>query len=453
MTDYTRGSRRTWRAIAAASTGVLLGLTGCSSTGSNGQTGASAAPSAAVTAGSGSEASAAGLPSLSVAQSTLSTYVGGTPGSADASKPPVYIGFITQHGGIPSFPEAQVAAEAAVTFVNDKLGGVQGRPLTLVPCVVVSAQEEALNCAQKMANDERIQVVQLSLLTVGTAAVYSTLNGRKAVVGQTPASPTDVAAQGVYQPWPGSYGIQGGIAKYVADVLKAKHVAVVYDGDDPGSAFGAKSVAAAFGQLGVSFKQVATQTGSADVASALVSAGALDADAVVRISNTPSCVPTARAVQQLGVKAPVIALDFCTDDSVRQANGGDLPKWTYVGQSRNVLSPQTDEQAAIYRSVMNAYAPQAKVGGLAPYAWDSIILDAKMLNQLGAAPKPAAVSDWWKGFRGPLFLGPDRVTCGFLADKGLPSLCSTTVFLTGYQGGGRWDRSIEVNAESIGITK
>ncbi|GAA3076965.1 ABC transporter substrate-binding protein [Streptosporangium carneum] len=442
MTGYISGRRRNWRAVAAAGAGVLLGLTGCSGPESNGQTGANATP-----------ASTAGLPSLSVAQSTLSAYVGGTPGSADAGKPPVHIGFITQHGGIPSFPESQVAAEAAVKFVNDKLGGIGGRPLALVPCVVVSAQEEALNCAQKMANDERVKVVQLSLLTVGTAAVYETLSDRKAVVGQTPASPTDVAAKGVYQPWPGSYGIQGGIAKYVADVLKAKRVAVVYDGDDPGSAFGAKSVAAAFGHLGVSFKQVATQTGSADVASALVSAGALDADAVVRISNTPSCVPTARAVQQLGVKAPIIALDFCTDDSVRQANGGDLPKWTYVGQSRNVLSPRTDQQAAIYRSVMNAYAPRAKVGGLAPYAWDSIILDAKMLNQLGADPTPAAVSDWWKGFGGPLFLGPDRVACGFLADKGLPSLCSTTVFLAEYQGGDRWERSVEVNAESIGITK
>lgn len=433
MTDRTRARR----GAVALGAGLLLGLTACS----------------AQEAVQKPVPSTAKLPGVDVAQRTLSDYVGGTPGSADKAKPPVYIGFVTQQGGIPSFPEAQAAAQAAVAFANDKLGGVQGRPLELVPCVVVSAQEEALNCAQRMAGDKRIDVVQLSLLTVGTASVYETLHGRKAVVGQTPASPTDVAARDVYQPWPGSYGIQGGIAKYVAEVLKAKNVAVVYDGDDPGSAFGAKSVAAAFGQLGVTFKQVATQTGSADVASALVSAGALTADAVVRISNTPSCVPTARAVQQLGVKAPVIALDFCTDDSVRQANGGDLPKWTYVGQSRNVLSPDTDEQAAIYRSAMAAYAPGAKVGGLAPYAWDSIILDVKMLNQLGATPTPDQVSGWWKKFDGPLFLGPEKVGCGFLADKGLPSLCSTTVFLSPYLGDGKWERSVEVNAESIGIAR
>ncbi|MDF5753079.1 ABC transporter substrate-binding protein [Spongiactinospora sp. TRM90649] len=445
MTDHISGRAR--RATAAAAGAVLLlGLTGCS--GQASEQGAKVSESPAPTAGGTS-----GLPDLGVAQSTLSTYVGGTAKAADTSKPPVHLGFITQQGGIPSFPEALVAAEAGVKFVNEKLGGIDGRPLELVPCVVVSAQEEALNCAQKMAGDDRVKVVQLSLLTVGTASVYDTLRGRKAVVGQTPASPTDVAAKDVYQPWPGSYGIQGGIAKYVADVLKAERVAVVYDGDDPGSSFGAKSVATAFKHLGVTFKQVATQTGSADVASALVSAGALDADAVVRIASTPSCVPTARAVQQLGVKAPVIALDFCTDDSVRKANGGDLPKWTYVGQSRNVLSPGTDQQAAIYRSVMQTYAPNAKAGGLAPYAWNSIILNAKMLNRLGAEPEPTKVAEWWRGFTGPLFLGPERIDCGFLADKGLPSLCSTTVFLAEYQGGDRWKPSVEVNAESIGIAQ
>ncbi|MFI0424510.1 ABC transporter substrate-binding protein [Spongiactinospora sp. 9N601] len=438
MTEHTRA--RGSRAAVAAGAGLLLGLTACAAPGSG--SGTAASPSAQVPGA---------LPNLDAARSTLSPYVGGTPGRADSAKPPVHVGFITQHGGIPGFPEAQAAADAAVKFVNERLGGVGGRTLALVPCVVVSAQEEALNCAQKLAGDERVRVVQLSLLTVGTASVYSTLRGRKAVVGQTPASPTDVTAEGVYQPWPGSYGIQGGIAKYVAEVLKAKRVAVVYDGDDPGSSFGAKSVASAFGQLGVTFKQVATQTGSADVASALVSAGALDADAVVRIASTPSCLPTARAVQQLGVKAPVIALDFCTDDSVRRANGGDLPAWTYVGQSRNVLSPETDRQAAVYRSVMNAYAPGAKAGGLAPYAWNSVILTAKMLNEIGPEPAPDAVSAWWKGFRGPLFLGPERISCGFLAGKGLPSLCSTTVFLSPYRGAGRWDRSVEVNAESIGI--
>lgn len=432
-------------AVAAAGALGLVLLAGCSS----------ASPGATTSSGSSpSTDSSAGAVSLTEAGKQLAAYVGGTAGKADPAKPPVYLGFITQQGGIPSFPEAQTAVDAAVRFVNENLGGINGREVKLVPCVVVGTQEEAQNCAQQMAHDSRIQLVQLSVLTAGTSAIYSTLHDVKPVVGQTPASPTDVSAPGVYFPWPGSYGIEGGIARYLVDTLKAKKAAVVYDNDDQGAAFGAKSVAAALGQLGVSFKSVATQAGSANVATALVSAGALDADAVVRIANTPSCVPTARAAQQLGVKAPIIAMDFCMDDSVRKANGGDLPAWTYVGQTRNVLAPAFDQQTAIYRSVMHAYAPQAVVTGTAPSAWDSIILDAKMLNQLGAAnPKPAAVTQWWQNFHGPVFLGPDRIDCGFLADKALPDLCSTTVFVSAYHGGGKWTPSVQVNPQALGITR
>ncbi len=440
-----RGRRR---AAAIIGAGALTALAACSpaNTAAGGQGSATAGPSDA--------ASSAGAVSLEAARSQLAAYVGAQPGKADPAKPPVYLGFITQQGGIPSFPEAKTAADAAVRFINDNLGGVNGHPVKLVTCVVVSSQEEAQNCAQQMAHDARVRVVQLGLLTTGAAAIYATLRDVKPVVGQTPASPTDVTAPGVYFPWPGSYGIEGGIARYLADTLKAKKAAVVYDGDDQGAAFGAKSVAAALGQLGIAHTEVAAQTGSANVATALVSAGALAADAVVRIGNTPSCVPTARAAKQLGVKAPIIALDFCMDDAVRKANGGDLPPWTYVGQTRNVLAPGYDAQSAVYRAVMRAYAPDAVVTGTAPSAWDSIILDAKTLNQLGdAAPTPAAVTRWWQDFHGPVFLGADHVACGFLADKGLPGLCSTTVFLSPYRGGGAWSPSVQVNPQALGITR
>jgi len=440
MSPHTRRSRLL-AAAAALCTGLLT-ITACAES----DPADPADPAAAESSDGGASSSAAG------AQDLLVDYVGGTAQSADDSAQPVRIGFITQEGGIPSFPEAKVAAEAAVELVNSELGGVDGHPIELVPCVVVSSQEEALNCAQKMANDDTIQAVQLSLLTVGTDAIYSTLRGRKPVIGQTPASPTDVAVEDVYQPWPGSFGIQGGIAQYVADNLKAKNVAVVYDSDDPGSAFGAKTLAAAFDELGVHYTSVATLTGSADVSSALVSAGATSADAVVRVGSTPSCVPTAQAISQLGVTAPIVALDFCTDESVAKANGGDLPHWTYVGQARNVLAPENDDQVAAYRAAMKSYAPDAKFSGIAPYAWDSIIVDTKMLNEIGADhPSVDDVATWWRSFEGPLFLGPDKLDCGFLAKLHLPALCSTSVFFSSYDGDGQWQPDVAVDAQGLGI--
>jgi branched-chain amino acid transport system substrate-binding protein len=439
-------------ALITVGAAALLALAACSSSSGGGK---STSPAPGTSKGG---VSRSGLPSASAvgiddAQSALSAYVGGTSGKADTSKSPVSVGFITQAGGIPSFPEALVAAQTAVKFVNERLGGVQGHPLQLVACTVVSTQEQAQNCAQQMAHDDQVQLVQMSLMTVGTQSIYSTLSGKKAVIGQAPTSPADVTTPDVYQPWPGTFGIQGGIVKYVNDNLHAKNVAVVYDSDDPGASFAAKTFATAFKSVGITFKEVATTTGSADVSSALVSAGALTADAVVRAGSGPDCVPTSKAAEQLGIKAPIISYDFCLDPSVKKANGGDYPKGTFVGMTHNVLAPGLDKDAGIYRAAMAAYAPAgANISGLAPYSFDSIILDVKILNQIGADKvSPDAVANWWKSFTGPLFLGPDKISCGFLADKGLPGLCSTTVFMYTYHGGGKWDPSVEVNAGTLGL--
>ncbi|MCB1274304.1 MAG: ABC transporter substrate-binding protein [Leucobacter sp.] len=430
------GKRRTWGLLAAAAAGALA-LSACASSGTT-PTPAPDEPDAPANS--------------SQVQDALVPYVGGTAGAADSSQSPIRIGYITQEGGIPSFPESLAAAQAAASLVNEQLGGVKGQPIELVPCIVVSSQEEALACAQQMANDDSIAYVQMSLLTVGTESIYSTLAGKKAVVGQTPASPTDVTTADLYQPWPGSFGVQGGIAKYVSDTLQAKQVAIVYDDDDPGSSFGAKSLAGALDQLKVAYNSVGTQTGSPDVASALVSAGAMEADVVVRVGSTPSCVPTAQAIEQLGITAPVIGLDFCTDDSVREANGGDLPAWTYVGQAQNVFAPENNEQVAVYRAAMASFAPDAKYSGLAPYGWNAVLLGTKMLNELGAdGATPAAVADWWEGFNGPLFMGPESIECGFLADAGLRGLCSTAVFFTEYDGNGAWKPSIGVDSRGLGL--
>lgn len=431
---------KTALAIGAILSAAALGLTACSGGGSGTATNP---PSTQTPAGDSG---------VSAAQDMLVPYVGGTAGAADASATPVKIGYITQEGAIPSFPESLVAAQASAKFVNDKLGGIKGHPVELVPCVVVSTQEEALACAQKMASDESIVAVQMSLLTVGTESVYSTLKDRKPVLGQTPASPTDVTTANVYQPWPGSFGVQGGIAKYVADTLHAKNAAVVYDADDPGSSFGAKTLAAAFDSLGVKYNSVGTQTGSADVASALVSAGAAEADVLVRVGSTPSCVPTANAIAQLGITTPVIGLDFCTDDSVRKANGGDLPAWTYVGQARSVFAPENDKEVAAYRAAIEAYAPGAKYSGLAPYAWDAVIIATKMFNQIGTEKvTPNGVAEWWRAFQGPLFMGPEQIQCGFLENKGLPGLCSTAVFFTTYEGKDVWKPSVMVDSKGLGL--
>ena len=79
------------------------------------------------------------------------------------------IGWIDQVGGIPSFAPADAAMKGWVQLVNQNLGGLQGHPVQLKTCYVVSAPQEAQACAQKFAADSSINLVVLGDVTVGTA--------------------------------------------------------------------------------------------------------------------------------------------------------------------------------------------------------------------------------------------------------------------------------------------
>ena len=75
-------------------------------------------------------------------------YSGGKAGKADMSKKPIKIGWVNNQGGSVAAVglSSTEAAEWAVKYVNENLGGIGGRPLKLVKCFVKNSEEEGLGC-------------------------------------------------------------------------------------------------------------------------------------------------------------------------------------------------------------------------------------------------------------------------------------------------------------------
>ncbi|MCZ7526653.1 MAG: ABC transporter substrate-binding protein [Acidimicrobiia bacterium] len=72
-------------------------------------------------------------------------------GATKASGEPIVIGMINQEDTpAGSFPEIREAAQAAVEYVNQELGGVGGRPLALEVCATVGTPESAAQCANEL---------------------------------------------------------------------------------------------------------------------------------------------------------------------------------------------------------------------------------------------------------------------------------------------------------------
>src|SRR3954447_26950556 len=129
-------SGRTFRpALALGATTLMLGAAACGGSdksSSSGASGSSASRNPTAPSGAG----------LDKAAAQYQSFVGGTAGKADASQSPFVVGFVNDEGGVPSFREGSAAADAAVKFVNEKLGGVGGHPLKLKKCLVSGSEEQ-----------------------------------------------------------------------------------------------------------------------------------------------------------------------------------------------------------------------------------------------------------------------------------------------------------------------
>src|SRR5262245_31184128 len=80
-------------------------------------------------------------------------------GSGDSGssggKEPLVIGYLSsENDPAADYPEGRVAAEAAVKYINEELGGLDGHPLKLKTCIVTSAPEPSQACANEMVQEQ-----------------------------------------------------------------------------------------------------------------------------------------------------------------------------------------------------------------------------------------------------------------------------------------------------------
>ncbi len=435
-----RASRRSRGRVCTI---VLLPLlaTVVAACGSSGSSSTSTSAPAATTGGSTSASTSSGSTSfdgsgpftanLTAATKQAAAYTGSKPGKASSSAKPYVIGWINQQGGVPSFAPADGAMKAWVKFVNDDLGGLQGHPVELKTCYVVSSPQDAQTCAQKFAADSSIDLVVLGDVTLGTASIYSTLESRKPFISITPNTPADVS-QKVYYYFPGQGGTSLAVT-FAKQYLHAKKMALVVEANASAEA-AAQQVAKSSKALGVSATVASAQTAS-DFNSALLSAGASSANAIFALVTAPNCAPVADALKQSSITTPVIGLQFCVDSSVIKANGGDLPKWNYYFSSDNPYDPASSPDVQTFRSAMSAYEPSSGYSDVVPFG--SMMVVTKMINQIGLKGMTiSGIKAWQKAYHGRVFLGASKTSCGTRA--GTPSLCAVYGTVGEYSGNGKW---------------
>jgi branched-chain amino acid transport system substrate-binding protein len=363
--------------------------------------------------------------------------VGGKAGAADQSLSPIGIGWVNVEGGPGGSPEATLGAQAAVRYVNEKLGGIGGHPLKLRVCAVVSAEEEGQKCGQQLVNDSSVAVIGVGNLFVGDRSFTSVIAGQKPVLVGVATGPSLSTAKNTFALFGDLPHIFGAWGTYARDVLHAKTAAVIHT-NTQGDKVASSAVIKALETAGMTVKTVGFDAQATDLLGPVTAAGAQSADVIVPISIGAGCVGIAKALKQLGVRKPVVSTPICLTPDVAQGLGGDLPAWTYgIAQTLPTDASAADSKAFLAASAQAGLGAEDASKVFAPLGWTTILTYAKMFNSIGADKITAAsVDSALRKFPGPVVMGAPEVTCGKYADA--PAVCNDQSRFYQYQGKGQF---------------
>ena len=112
-------------------------------------------------------------------------YTGGPGGEATGE--PIRLGIATNTS---LFPQVGDGTDVAVEFVNEQLGGVDGRPIELVTCAAIAAEDGA-SCGAQFANDADVVLAMVGAMLAGNEEFYAAISGIKPGYGLGPLGLAD----------------------------------------------------------------------------------------------------------------------------------------------------------------------------------------------------------------------------------------------------------------------
>lgn len=353
------------------------------------------------------------------------------PVAADQSLDPIKIGMINQENtAAGSFPELRFAAEAAINFINAELGGVDGRPLELHPCITEFSVESSQACAQELVLEEVVALVGgLDVLVQGALPVLEQ-NGLP-IVGGIPAG---LAEQQSPSSFAFSGGTAGGMAAFMQHAREQGYekVFIAY-GEFESFQVAAEDYGARVGEdLGMEVRLHAFPLFGADYTSVLNDAKSFGAEAVVINAADAACVPVMEGFRDFEFDGTLYLFGACAADEIIGSAGGADQGVVFNGEG----PPDPDDvegtifdlasteyntgnaQAAgtvAFRGMMNLYAVLTELGG------DAVSSEGIVEILEGAVDRE---SFWGHPY-----------TCDGEQVPGLPSLCAPQQALFSFEDG------------------
>ncbi|MCW2890346.1 MAG: branched-chain amino acid transport system substrate-binding protein [Streptosporangiaceae bacterium] len=351
-----------------------------------------------------------------------------------ATGQPIVVGMINNDTNpLGSFVEVRKAAQAAVSYVNDSLGGAGGRPIKLAVCASNGSAPASANCAAELLGQKPAVVVGgLDLGADGSVPALA-----KAGVPYVPSSPigaVEFTSPNSFAPVAGASGSMSAGAAYVADKLSPKKVAVLFN-DNPQARLAAenfvKKVLNGKGVTNVAL--VAFGNNETDMTGPVSQALKGGTDTVIGIMQGSGCANVLKAKQSLGSTAKFLFPGSCADPQVIKAAGPGAEGAYFAVQQ--LLPTADDPDTKAFTAAVAKYDPSVPLSGFAQGSFGTVVTLASVLAKVTPPDSPAAVMAALKGIAGrPSFMGP-KLTCDGKQQPGLAGYCTKEARIVQNKGG------------------
>ena len=399
-----RSSR--WLSLAAAVVVTGLLAAGCGSSSSSSSASSSASTSSGSSGGTTSTATAA-----------AGSF--GTPKKATGS--PYVFGMINDETGPVTFPESRQGAIAAMNYVNDYLGGINGHPIQIDSCIGDGTPAGAAKCANELVAKHPLAI--LGAADVGAPAsipIYGHAN--LAYIGGIPFTPVPFVAPNSIQFWSVSVGDNAAAAVYAGKTLSAKKVALMYFSNPQGKSI-IPQIVPVFKAAGVStVKLIPLSPTSPDPSpqAALIQSSGAEL-AYIDVPN--GCGNVLKSLKSVGYTGKLMGIDPCGAPPVISASAGGAEGMQIA--SPFILATGTSQQAQLFQAALKKWAaPGTLIDSPSVAGFATVMNVQAALSKVSGTPDTKSILAAFKtGSDHPNFLS-HPYTCDGQQMTGAPAICN-----------------------------
>ena len=329
-----------------------------------------------------------------------------------ATGEPITIGFINNEGGAFSVPELRVGSEVAESYINDTLGGVDGRPIKVDRCATDGTPESAIDCVNGFIEKKVVAVIEGTDL--GADAVLPLLKDAGIpMLGHVQFGAGRMFDANSY--YFGAAAIAYGVAglKYYKDA-GAKTIQWFLPDEGTSHAFTDGFLAPAAKKLGVDYTTVYYDAANPNWAVLAATAVSKNPDASGTVAATDSqCAEMVTALKDAGYQGRIFAASCfnLSKDIGEKAVGVDTDADHWIPADLAAAPKAKQEQLETYESVMKAAGHEDLVPGNAIISFADMITLRDVLSTITGPIDGSSISTALMSTKGAdSFVGP-TITC------------------------------------------